>query len=316
MDYLRTKIAIFGQGLDIEDHLTPRTAIDRTTRDGHCLTFHDRKNMFTNLQKWVSTHGGDCSRVHINTTSVAGRGLFATCDIPADALIFSIPLDCLITETVIQESIQGRLASNFAQRNGFSVPARILMSLYIMVEQAKVTSNAVAATTATTATTATPATPATPQSSYAEYLSSLPLQYGTPPFVAKQDDGAQLTALKGTPVGQRETGRVQMMRNTYNAFFPMLSQKHPSIFPSEHCTFPQYLWAHTSICTRLFPSSFLRPGQTTRTDRPPVNSNGLPDPCGILIPVADMLNHSFDVRRGSGVCVVVVVFFCVAEVLC
>ena len=310
MDYLRTKITHIWTRPRHRRPPYPRLQQLRRLA-GTALT--DPKSMFTNLQKWVSTHGGDCSRVHINTTSVAGRGLFATCDIPANALIFSIPLDCLITETVIQESIQGRLASNFAQRNGFSVPARILMSLYIMVEQAKVTSNAVAATTATTATTATPATP---QSSYAEYLSSLPLQYGTPPFVAKQDDGAQLTALKGTPVGQRETGRVQMMRNTYNAFFPMLSQKHPSIFPSEHCTFPQYLWAHTSICTRLFPSSFLRQGQTTRTDRPPVNSNGLPDPCGILIPVADMLNHSFDVRRGSGVCVVVVVFFCVAEVLC
>ena len=242
--------------------------------------------MFPNLIQYIENNGGDCSAVEIRNTTTAGRGLFVKSILKKDQLIFRIPHSCLITETSILENELGRIAATHAQKQGFQVPPRILMSIYLMGESAKlhnnnnnndkddltISSSSSSSSNSTTTSTTTP--------SISSYIYSLPKTYGTPPFVAQHDAGLQLQSLLHTPVGTRETERRTLMRNTYDAFFPSLSHTHPQHFPIKHCTFANYIWAHSSICTRLFPTEFLTIGNVTHTGQPALN-DGKPDPCGL-----------------------------------
>jgi hypothetical protein len=255
------------------------------------------RKMYPSLFQWITSNGGNCSNVSISTTTKAGRGLYATKDIEKNAVIFSVPISCMITETLVKDSIQGRITSFFGQRNGFQIPSRILMSIYLMVENAKLEvekEKKKENDEKNEENTKEKETVLQTKSFFQHYIPSLPSHYGTPTFVSETMDTNhhQMAALKGTPVGIRESERVQMMKNTYNAILPKLIELHPTIFIPKYCSFRYYLWAHTSICTRLFPSSFLINEQETNTGIPPLPSDEI-DPCGIMMPIGDMLNHSF-----------------------
>ena len=223
--------------------------------------------------------------------STLGRfGLFAKTSFTPSSLLFRIPFECLVTEDKIKESVYGRVAIRHAQSKGFTVPPRILMAFFLMGQRAANSSSTDDTNTSTSSSTSSSSSSSS--GSFSTYVASLPTAYGTPPFVAETDGGMQLEALAQTPVGARETQRRIEMKHTYDAFFPALSIAAPDLFPSSKSTFLDYLWAHSSICTRLFPSDFATIGQVTHTGKPDTTGDGTPDPCGLLVPLADMLNHS------------------------
>ena len=49
------------------------------------------------------------------------------------------------------------------------------------------------------------------------------------------------------------------MKATYNVLFPALSEAYPEVFVENAFSWDAYLWGHTTVATRLFPSSFSVP---------------------------------------------------------
>lgn len=228
------------------------------------------------LWDWVAANGGNVSRVSLRHAGVSGRGLFMNCDVAAGERIFSVPLTCLLGESVARASAAGTAVVAYATRCGFEVPGRVILAMYLMSARACDTSDA--------------EIKATPD--FAAFVKSLPRSYDTPCAVADRDGGAQLESLSGTAVCDIEKARRVEMRRTYNAFFPALSSSHPQLFPSGSCSFSDYAWAFFSVATRTFPSCLSAPGQRLDTNSEVIGV-GAGD-AGVMVPLADMINHAFE----------------------
>ena len=175
--------------------------------------------LFPDLLEWIEASGGNLSNVEIRRAASSaggktsrsgpvhrGRGLFTTCAMRSGDIIFSVPLSTIVTEHVARKSPVGAAITRYAASAGFKCPARILLTLYIMMERKDQDGGGGGDGDNGSDTT-----------SHAAYIASLPRAYGTPCFVAEHDGGAQLAALAGTPVGIRESARRAEMRQTFNA---------------------------------------------------------------------------------------------------
>ena len=102
------------------------------------------------------------------------------------------------------------------------------------------------------------------------------------------------------------------MKDTYSALFPMLSDSYPDLFIESAYSWDLYLWGHTTVATRLFPSSFSIPNNENAEAMPNKSSSVAAKPAkaamvpsGCLIPGADLINHQAGTCLGGGQTIVI-----------
>jgi tRNA-specific adenosine deaminase 2 len=234
------------------------------------------------LLLWIEAeHGIQNERIDVRESTCGGNGVFLTASVAVNDIVLSVPLSLLITEHIAVTSEVGDAVKEFA---GDNVPDRIILILYLMAEKARGTG-----------------------ARLFEYISSLPDKYSTPTYIAQSGNVSVLDRLSGTAVGDREASRGEEMKQTYNVLFPRLSLTYPDIFPRSSFSWETYLWAHTTVATRLFPPTFSIPNNENAEQFPSkhgAQKEGLV-PSGCLIPCADMLNHKSGTRlawRTDGTC--------------
>lgn len=61
-----------------------------------------------------------------------------------------------------------------------------------------------------------------------------------------------LKALDGTPLMMDILTIKETLLASYNGLFPSLSEQYPEVFPEEHFTYEQFIWARAMFDSRGF----------------------------------------------------------------
>ena len=240
-----------------------------------------------------SIYGVANDKIIVSPSSCGGNGVFLTSDVKQNENVLKIPLEIIITEKIAVNSLVGK---SIKQVWGENIPDRIILTLYLLHMKTIYGYSSHTKTNITNNNNSNTNIMKT-------YVNSLPNKYTTPTFIASMEEEADngglstniLNRLTGTAVGNREKTRCVQMKETYNAIFPRLSQTFPSLFPAKDFSWEKYLWAHTSLATRLFPPTFCLPNNPNSEENVNLtngnNSSQSDLPGGCMIPLADMLNH-------------------------
>jgi hypothetical protein len=87
-----------------------------------------------------------------------------------------------------------------------------------------------------------------PKSFWRAYFDLLPLSLPTA-MIFNEDEIALLT---GLPLHNELHVLIAQLRQSYYSLFPMLSEKHPTAFPSHIYTWENFVWARTIFDSRSF----------------------------------------------------------------
>ena len=244
------------------------------------------------LQSIHSEYGVLNDKIVVRPSKLGGYGIFLVSNVDRNETIFKVPLQTILTEEKSKNSIIGKA---ILEVFGETIPSRIILTLYLLHLRGM--------------TFAKHSHSRSIADSLQYYLQCLPKSYRIPLFLAsigasegydtlkkhdRENIAKDLFLLSGTAVGERERNRFLQIKNTYNALFPRLSRNFPEIFLPEVFTFENYVWAHSTIATRLFPTTFCCPNNPN-AEKEVDSSQTNTVPGGCLIPVADFLNH----RRGT-----------------
>eukprot|EP00944_MAST-04C_sp_MAST-4C-sp1_P008169 g8169.t1 len=244
------------------------------------------------LESIHSEYGVLNDKIVVRPSKLGGYGIFLVSSIETNDVVFRVPLHTMITEEKSKDSVIGKAVQKVFGEN---IPNRIILTLYLLHLRRMTSANNLSSSRIS--------------NTLRYYLRCLPVSYNTPLFLAsleaaegreifKEDEREIITKdfhrLLGTAVGERERNRFVQIKNTYNALFPKLSISFPEIFLPQVFTFENYVWAHSTIATRLFPTTFCCPNNpNAEKEVDPSQTNTVPGGC--LVPIADFLNH----RRGT-----------------
>jgi hypothetical protein len=235
------------------------------------------------FSEWLALNGGTFPAISFApSTDTVGHGIIATQDLKSGDLIVCIPARVILTVENAKATTAGQAAWTHISATMGASPRpgldKELLIICVMMAQRHRPVDLHAAQT---------------NAHWYPYLNMIPRQTLTPLMVPSS---LRKQMLQGTSLLYSIQQHEASLQKLYSMLFPALSQSHPLLFPLEHSSFDDFLWAYSSLHSRCFAKEIGNAECETsvETGLPMMLPNQGFDDC--LLPAIDMGNHCREQR--------------------